>query len=71
MNEENSSPKEREAQERLAAVRLLKLQEEQRLIDEEIEHRRKLEEFLRFGADYKRKEEEDRIRREEDQRRDG
>ena len=42
MNEENSLPKEREAQERLAAVRLLKLQE-QRLIDKEIEHRRKLE----------------------------
>ena len=77
MNEELIA-KEREAQERLAAARLLKLQEEQRLIDEEIEHRRKLEierkrleeeEFLRLEADRKRKEEEDRIRREEDQRR--
>ena len=57
MNEENSLLKEREAQERLAAARLFKLQE-QRLIDKEIEHRRKLkierkgleeeEEFLRF-----------------------
>ena len=51
-------PKEREAQERLAAERLLK-----RLIDEEIEHHRKLEierkgleeEFLRLEADFKRK----------------
>ena len=55
---ENSLPKEREAQERF------KLQE-QRLIDEEIEHRRRKleierkgleeEEFLRLEADYKRK----------------